>query len=56
MERVLHANEETALNPGPFDLVERDVVARERSAAGRTKSPACSSCAAVRFGQLRHSY
>ena len=34
MERVLHASEETALNPGPFDLVERDVVARERSAAG----------------------
>jgi hypothetical protein len=26
MERVLHANDETALNPGPFDLVERDVV------------------------------
>jgi len=28
MERVLHANDETALNPGLFDLVERDSVAR----------------------------
>jgi len=27
MERVLHANEETALNPGPFDPVEPEFVA-----------------------------
>jgi len=27
MERFLHANEETALNPDPFDLVKRDFVA-----------------------------
>jgi len=55
MERVLHANEETALNPGPFDLVERDVVARERSAAGRTKSPACSSWPVERLKKSLHA-
>jgi hypothetical protein len=27
MERVLHANEETALNPDPFDPVEPEFVA-----------------------------
>jgi hypothetical protein len=27
MERVLHANKEPALNPDPFNLVERDFVA-----------------------------
>jgi hypothetical protein len=28
IRRVLHGNEETALNPDPFDLVERDVIPR----------------------------
>jgi hypothetical protein len=49
MERVLHANEETALKPGPFDLVERDVVARERSAAGRYHEPSLFSLRGCSF-------
>jgi len=35
MERLLHAKEETALNPDPFDLVERDFIARAVVELGR---------------------
>jgi hypothetical protein len=37
MERFRHANEETALNPDPFDLVKRDFVAGAVVELGRAR-------------------
>jgi len=45
MERVLHANEETALNPDPFDPVEPEFVADAVVGLGTMRQGVrCGSC------------